>query len=311
MSDFATALACDAAEGVRQWLAYLSTERRAALLTVEAYGRDLGQFATFLVDHLGAPAAAADLAALKPPDFRAFLASRRAQGVQSRSLARQLAALRSFFRFAERRGLFRNPYSASLQTPKLPHSVPKPLSIAKALRLADGDGLAGTGIPQWVTARDRAVFLLLYAAGLRISEALGLTPRQAEADPLVVTGKGGKTRLVPQLAEVRDAIAHYRELCPFPLAPNAALFRGEKGGPLSPRIIQLAIERLRGALGLPDTATPHALRHSFATHLLGSGADLRVIQDLLGHASLSTTQIYTEVDRAHILSQYRKAHPLP
>jgi integrase/recombinase XerC len=164
-------------------------------------------------------------------------------------------------------------------------------------------------MPQWLAVRDRAVLTLLYACGLRISEAVGLTLLQSEADPLVITGKGGKTRIVPVLPQARTAIATYRSLCPFPLAPDQPMFRGQKGGPLNARNIQLLVERLRGALGLAQTATPHALRHSFATHLLGNGADLRVIQELLGHASLSTTQIYTEVDRSHLLAQYRKAHP--
>jgi integrase/recombinase XerC len=311
MPGFAITFAEDAADAARQWLAHLAGERRAATLTIEAYARDIGQFSAFLHDHLDGPASVADLASLTPPDFRAFLAQRRASGVESRSLARQLSAIRSFFRFAERLGLFRNPYATALQTPKLPHSVPKPLSVEAAARLVEGDTLAVPETPQWVQARNHAVLLLLYGAGLRISEALGLTVKGAEADPLVITGKGNKTRLVPQIAAARNAIARYRALCPFPLAPNGQLFRGEKGGVLSPRVIQLLVARLRGALSLPDTATPHALRHSFATHLLGDGADLRVIQDLLGHASLSTTQIYTEVDRAHILSQYNKAHPLP
>ena len=196
-----------------------------------------------------------------------------------------------------------------MQSPKLPHAVPKPLTIDAARRVAAADTLATGDTPKWVLARDQAVLTLLYACGLRISEALSLTPKQAEQQPLVITGKGNKTRIVPVLPAARAAIDTYRELCPFALAENQPMFRGVKGGPLNARNIQLLIERLRGALGLPDTATPHALRHSFATHLLSNGADLRVIQELLGHASLSTTQVYTEVNRAHLLEQYRKAHP--
>ncbi len=277
--------------------------------TLEAYARDLGQFALFLQDHLGGPAGITDLEAMTVSDFRAFLARRRSGGAQSRTIARQLSALRSFHRHAERSGQFRNAALAAVQSPKLPHAVPKPLSIAAAAEVSRGDALATGDTPQWLLARDQAVLTLLYACGLRISEALALTTSQANSDLLVITGKGNKTRIVPVIPAARQAIATYLSLCPFPLKPAEPMFRGVKGGPLNARNIQLLIERMRGALGLPDTATPHALRHSFATHLLGNGADLRVIQELLGHASLSTTQIYTEVNSAHLLAQYRKAHP--
>jgi integrase/recombinase XerC len=303
------AFAPDAAVAEQAWLGSLKSARRAAPLTLEAYARDMGQFALFLMDHLGAPASISDLESLSTSDFRAFLAKRRQAGAGSRTLARQLSAIRSFFAHAERNNFFRNPALSALQSPKLPHGVPKPLAADKALRVVDGGELADGETPQWVVARNRAVLMLLYGAGLRISEALSLTQRLAKSDPLVITGKGGKVRIVPLLGEAREAIETYLGLVPFAFKPDEPMFRGEKGGPLSPRIIQLLMERLRGALGLPDQATPHALRHSFATHLLGAGADLRVIQELLGHASLSTTQVYTEVNRAHILEQYRKAHP--
>lgn len=280
-----------------------------AALTLEAYARDLRQFAAFMADHLGGPAAISDLETLTVSDFRAFLARRRGQGAESRTLARQLSSLRSFYRFAERNNLFRNAAIVAIQSPKLPHSVPKPLSVEAAAKVVKGDALATDETPKWVLARDQAVLTLLYACGLRISEALSLTPKQALASPLSITGKGNKTRIVPILPAAQSAVAAYLDLCPYPLNDNQPMFRGVKGGPLNARNMQLLIERLRGALGLPDTATPHALRHSFATHLLGNGADLRVIQELLGHASLSSTQIYTEVDRAHLLQQYRKAHP--
>jgi integrase/recombinase XerC len=309
MPGFATDFAPDAAAVAGEWLAALKSLRRASPHTLEAYGRDIGQFACFLEDHLGSPATCNDLSRLQASDFRAFLASRRMGGAGSRSLARQLSAIRALYRFAERGGHFRNAALSVLQAPKLPHLVPKPLTVPAASRLAAGEGLGDGGQPAWVEARDHAVLLLLYACGLRISEALSLSPRQARCEPLVVIGKGNKARLVPVLPRVKEALARYLELCPFALDENQPLFRGERGGILSPRIIQYLIERLRGTLGLPDTATPHALRHSFASHLLGNGADLRVIQELLGHASLSTTQIYTEVDRAHLLAQYRKAHP--
>lgn len=309
MSDFATHLAPDALAAVQGWLAALKTERRMSAKTLEAYGRDMGQFAQFMAGHLGALPSNKDLAELTVSDFRAFLARRRIEGVESRTLARQLSSLRSFYRHAEKTGLFRNAALSALRSPKLPHAVPKPLSPEKARRLARADVLATDETPRWVLARDHAVLTLLYGCGLRISEALGLTTAQAEATTLTITGKGNKTRLVPLLPVARAAITLYRDLCPFALSPKEPMFRGQKGGPLNARNIQLLIARLRGALGLPETATPHALRHSFATHLLANGADLRVIQELLGHASLSTTQVYTEVNRAHLLEQYRKAHP--
>ncbi len=298
----------DAAEIAVAWLRSLKSERRMAAKTLEAYSRDLSQFGQFLKDHLGAPASVADLASLTVSDFRSFMARRRNSGVESRTLARQLSAIRSFFRFAERNGHFNNPALSALRSPKLAHSVPKPLNIAAARQVAAGDVLSTSETPKWVEARDRAVLTLLYACGLRISEAIGLTLAQSRSTPLVITGKGGKARIAPVLPRVREVLDAYLALCPFPLKPSEPMFRGLRGGPLNARNIQLLIERMRGVLNLPDTATPHALRHSFATHLLGNGADLRVIQELLGHASLSSTQIYTEVDRTHLLEQYRKAH---
>ena len=309
MSGYAFSFAPDAAAAAQAWLTALKSERRMSALTLEAYARDLGQFASFMSGHLGDSPSVADLETLTASDFRAFLARRRASGAESRTLARQLSSLRSFYRYAERNHLFRNAALSAIRSPKLPHAVPKPLSINAAGKLAQADQLASGDTPKWVLARDAAVLTLLYACGLRISEALSLTPKQAEGNVLTITGKGNKTRIVPLLLAASSAIAQYLELCPFAFASNQPMFRGVKGGPLNARNIQLLIERLRGALGLPETATPHALRHSFATHLLGNGADLRVIQELLGHASLSSTQIYTEVNRTHLLQQYRKAHP--
>jgi integrase/recombinase XerC len=254
----------------------------------------------------------AQLNALAARDVRAFLASRRAQGVGSRSLSRTLSALRMFFRFLERRGLGKNDAVRAVALPKLPHSVPKPLTAPKARALVESADIAAPDAPEWITARDTAVLALLYGSGLRISEALSLARKDAPTrgrDMLRVTGKGDKTRVVPVLPIVREAVERYLELCPIELGSDDKLFVGVRGGPLSPRIIQLVIARTRGALGLPNTATPHALRHSFATHLLGAGADLRAIQELLGHASLSTTQGYTEVDRDHLLKTYARAHP--
>ena len=309
MSDFATTLAPDALEAVQAWLGRLKTERRMSPATLEAYARDFGQFAGFMAEHLGEAPGNRALAELSTSDFRAFLARRRGQGAESRTLARQLSSLRSFYRHAEKAGLFRNAALSAIRSPKLPHAVPKPLSPEKAKRLVKADVLATEETPRWVQARDEAVLTLLYACGLRISEALSLTAAQVNQPVLTVTGKGNKTRIVPLLPVARAAVALYLDLCPFPLPPKEPMFRGVKGGPLNARNIQLLIARLRGALGLPETATPHALRHSFASHLLSHGADLRVIQELLGHASLSTTQVYTEVNRAHLLEQYRKAHP--
>jgi integrase/recombinase XerC len=300
-------LAPDAAKIALGWLAALKSERRMALKTLEAYAHDVSQFGGFLAEHLGGIADVAALTDLTASDFRSFMAKRRAAGIQSRSLVRQMSAIRSFFRHAERRGDFKCAALAVVRAPKIAHSVPRPLPEASARRVAAADVLENS--EAWVQARDTAVLTLLYGCGLRISEALGLTVKQAQTNPLVVIGKGGKTRIVPVVEVAREAIATYLRLCPLVLKPQEPLFRGVKGGPLSPRIIQLLMERMRGALNLPDTATPHALRHSFASHLLGNGADLRVIQDLLGHASLSSTQVYTEVNRTHLLEQYRKAYP--
>jgi integrase/recombinase XerC len=218
-----------------------------------------------------------------------------------------MSSLRSFFRFAEMRGHFHNKAYGAVRSPKLPHSIPRPLSIEMAEKVTADEDMA-SDVP-WIAARDKAVLTLLYACGLRISEALALTETHLRHNPMTIIGKGGKGRLVPLLPEAKTVVEQYISLCPFPIERDQPLFRGAKGGVLSPRIVQLSMQHLRSALNLPDTATPHAMRHSFASHLLGSGADLRVIQDLLGHASLSSTQIYTEVNREHLLEQYRKAFP--
>jgi integrase/recombinase XerC len=291
------------------WLAHLASARGLAGKTGEAYGRDLMQFLAFLHGELRRPAALADLAAVAPRTFRAFLSARRAGGVENRSVARQLSGLRSFFRWLEAEALLKNRAAMDVAMPKAAHSIPKPLTVEKAL--ASIEETEGADAP-WIAARDAAVLMLLYGSGLRISEALSLTVAGAPVgtrDVLRILGKGGKERLVPVLPLTQAAIVRYLALCPYPLEAEGRLFLGARGGALSPRIIQLLLERMRASLGLPDTATPHALRHSFATHLLAAGADLRQIQELLGHASLSTTQIYTEVDRARLLEVYDKAHP--
>jgi integrase/recombinase XerC len=309
-SENITSLAPEIAAELQRWLAFLAGERRLSPKTLEAYRRDAVQFLTFLTEHLGELPTLATLQKLAPRDIRAFLASRRANEVGSRSLMRNLAGIRSFARFLERDGKGRVDAFAAVRAPKIPKTLPKPVAAEAARQLADAGLRAGEERPPWVLARDAAVMALLYGSGLRISEALGLTRDAAEAsaDTLTVTGKGNKQRMVPVLPQVKQLIADYVASCPYDLA-TGPLFRGARGGPLSPRIIQLAMERLRGALGLGDTATPHALRHSFATHLLTRGGDLRAIQELLGHASLSTTQIYTQVDSERLLEAYRSAHP--
>jgi integrase/recombinase XerC len=300
----------DLAEARQRWLRHLSAERRVSPETVEAYDRDVGQFLRFLTGHLGGPPTIAALSEMRPADLRAFLARRRSDGIGARSLGRTLAGVRSLIRFLERRdGVNAAPYRA-VRAPKAGRGLPHPVAASAALRLVDpAESLAEE---DWIARRDAAVFTLLYGCGLRISEALGILRRDAPVGgtrTLRITGKGGKTRLVPLLPAVGEAVDGYVAACPFVLPPDEPLFRGAKGGPLSPRLIQLAMERLRGALGLADTATPHALRHAFATHLLGAGGDLRTIQELLGHASLSTTQIYTEVDAARLLDVWAKTHP--
>ncbi|WP_448028879.1 tyrosine recombinase XerC [Bradyrhizobium liaoningense] len=301
------------AQEMARWLSHLGAERRLSPKTLEAYGRDLRQCLDFLSNHWGERVTLARFAALEATDVRAFMAMRRADDIAGRSLMRALAGLRSFGRFLEREGKGKVGALSAIRAPKVAKSLPKPLPMASAKRLADADERAGEDRETWILARDAAVMALLYGSGLRISEALGLkrreVPRPGEGDVLVVTGKGNKTRMVPVLQNVLALIQEYVAMCPYPLPAEGPIFVGARGGPLSPRIIQLAMERLRGALGLPDSATPHALRHSFATHLLSRGGDLRAIQELLGHSSLSTTQVYTGIDSERLLEVYASAHP--
>ena len=279
--------------------------------TCEAYCRDVCQFLRFLSEHFGARVTLSRLAQLAPQDVRAFMAARRGDGIAGRSLMRSLAGVRSFARFLERNHKGKVGALAAVRAPKVARTLPKPLAINAAKRVADVELRAGEEREPWVLARDTAVLALLYGSGLRISEALSLrrTDLSSAGDVAVVTGKGGKSRMVPLLPQVLELINTYASLCPYALPADQPLFVGAKGGPLSPRIVQLVMARLRGVLGLPDSATPHALRHSFATHLLARGGDLRAIQELLGHASLSTTQIYTGVDTERLLEAYRSAHP--
>jgi len=296
-----------------RWLSHLRAERRLSPKTLEAYARDLRQCLDFLCAHWGARVTLARFSLLEASDVRAFMAMRRADDVSGRSLMRSLAGLRSFGRFLEREGKGKVGALSAIRAPKVGKTLPKPIQIAAAKRFADADERAGETRDPWIWARDAAVMGLLYGSGLRISEALGLkrrdVPLPGGGDVLVVTGKGNKTRMVPVLQNVLKLVQDYVAVCPHPLPPEGPIFVGARGGPLKARIIQLTMERLRGALGLPDSATPHALRHSFATHLLSRGGDLRAIQELLGHSSLSTTQIYTGIDAERLLEVYRSAHP--
>ncbi|MCR9238209.1 MAG: tyrosine recombinase XerC [Alphaproteobacteria bacterium] len=300
----------------RAWLSHLENGKRHTPKTIEAYERDSRQFLTFLSQHLGASAGVRHLRELRITDLRSFLASRRGSGSGARSLARSLAGIRSFFAFLRKQNIVDVTAANALTTPKQPKSLPRPVGASEASAMLEEALEPNVESEAWVGARDAAILSLLYGCGLRISEALGLSLKDVDAlqtGVMKVTGKGGKERLVPVLPAVIEAVSLYGSLCPFIIAyadnPEAPLFFGVRGKRLNPRIVQKAVEDLRMRLGLPSSATPHALRHAFATHLLAGGGDLRTIQELLGHASLSTTQIYTQVDTRHLLSVYTKAHP--
>jgi integrase/recombinase XerC len=297
------------------WRDWLKSERRLAGHTLVAYEHDVAAFLGFMTTYLGGPPTLAALGKLKPAEFRAWLAERAREGMARTSTARAFSSLRSFFRFLDKRGLCHNASIAAIQTPKLPRSIPRALSEDDMTELLDTP--PDQERDAWVDLRDTAVLLLLYGAGLRIGEALGLSKGTVDGllksgrDTLAITGKGNKTRLVPLLPQAVEALGAYRDACPFmkALGPGDAFFLGARGGPLDPAIVQKRVRELRHQLGLADSVTPHALRHSFATHLLGAGGDLRTIQELLGHASLSTTQRYTDVDAARLSAVYRAAHP--
>jgi integrase/recombinase XerC len=296
---------------VGQWYDQLSAERRASPHTLAAYVRDLGAFLDFMTFHLGGPPRLKDLAALKSGDFRAWLAHRTQSGLARSSTARALSVVRGFYRFLDREALAHNAAIGAVRSPRRTRAVPKALAVGEMSELLDSaaEPERDTTAP-WVVARDVAVLTLLYGCGLRISEALGLNRRdEPTGGSLIVDGKGGKQRQVPVLPIVIDAIDAYVAACPYTLKPDGPLFVGARGGRLNPRIVQGRMQTLRAQLGLPKEATPHALRHSFATHLLGAGGDLRAIQELLGHASLSTTQRYTDVDAERLLDVYSRAHP--
>ena len=294
-------------DSLSDWSAWLANERRFSGHTVNAYLRDIKFFLYFVADHIGASPTLSTLQNLQTVDFRAWLASRANNGLKKTTIARALSVVRGFFSWLERNSLGGNPAIKGLNAPKIPHGTPKPIMAKNAIHAVET--IKNETGYSWVSTRDAAILLLLYGAGLRISEALGILVKDAPiGNSLTILGKGNKERTVPILPVIQIAVRSYLKSCPHNLMPEEALFRGVRGGALSPRIIQKRMQVLREQLGLPDTATPHALRHSFATHLLSNGGDLRSIQKLLGHVSLSTTQIYTEVDEGHILQQYN-AHP--
>jgi integrase/recombinase XerC len=285
------------------WASHLARDRRRSPHTVRAYQATAERLTRFLSGHWGGAVDAAALAQTSAVDLRAYLAQRRGEGLGNASAARELSAVRGFLRFVGGDGA-----APRLKGPRVKKGVPRPISPDEAVALAED--VAEDAREAWIGARDWAVLMLLYGAGLRIGEAVGLTAKiMPLGATLSVTGKRDKTRIVPLLPQVRAAIEAYVALNPWPLKRDEPLFRGAKGGPLSPVLIRRAVQGARGRLGLGERTTPHALRHSFATHLLGRGADLRALQELLGHASLSSTQIYTQVDAAHLLDVYRNAHP--
>ena len=296
-------------EILADFTAYMQTERRMADKTIEAYQSDLAGFFGFLSAHMGEGPTVRGLGRLKARDVRAFLAQRRRDGLSDASIARLLSAIKALYRWLGRAHNVENAEIAYLQGPKRPQRLPRPVSVEAAKDLIE-EAATDPDAEAWINARDAAVLSLLYGAGLRISEALSLTGADFPApERLRILGKGNKVRIVPLIPAVRQAINAYAGICPYQLRSEDQLFRGAKGGPLNPRLIQGLVQKLRGVLGLPDTATPHALRHAFATHLLAAGADLRAIQTLLGHASLSTTQVYTGVDASRLRDVHMSAHP--
>lgn len=285
------------------WRDHLAQNRRRSVHTVRAYVATAHRLVDFLTEHWAVPVTADRLAHLTTADLRAFLAFRRSDGLTNASAARELSVVRGFLAFATD-----GTAMTTIKGPRVKKGVPRPISPAEAVALAED--VAESAAQPWIAARDWAVLLLLYGAGLRIGEAVGLTGAILPlGEVMAVTGKRAKTRMVPLLPQVRAAIEAYARLNPWPMNRTDILFRGAKGGPLSPAIIRRSVQAARGRLGLGERTTPHALRHSFATHLLGRGADLRSLQELLGHASLSSTQIYTQVDAAHLMDVYRNAHP--
>jgi len=297
-----------ARDALQTWLEGQSALNGASENTLDAYRRDVLDFLAFITEHKGDPQGLRALERVTVTDMRAWMAHTRGTGIAARSLARKLSSVKSFFRWLGERQGFDPSAVLSTRSPKFHRKLPRPLEESAARDMIDTVQLQSS--KDWVSARDMAVVTLLYGCGLRISEALSLEGRDMPlGDSLRITGKGGKERIVPVIGAARQAVERYVSLCPFPIEPAQPLFRGVRGGRLNPRQIQLAMEKARMQLGLPASATPHAMRHSFATHLLNAGGDLRAIQELLGHASLSTTQAYTAVDLDRLLDVYEKTHP--
>ncbi|MBA83792.1 tyrosine recombinase XerC [Thalassobius sp. S69A] len=297
-----------ARDALQTWLEGMRALNGSSDNTLEAYRRDVTDFLAFITEHKGAPQGLKALENVTVSDMRAWMAQTRGTGIAPRSLARKLSSVKSFFRWLAEREGFDPSAVLSTRSPKFHRKLPRPLDVDAARAMIDTVELQSG--KDWVSARDTAVVTLLYGCGLRISEALSLTGRDLPlAASLRILGKGGKERIVPLIAPARHAVERYTHLCPFPIQDDQPVFRGERGGKLSSRQIQLVMERARMQLGLPASATPHAMRHSFATHLLNAGGDLRAIQELLGHASLSTTQAYTAVDLDRLMDVYQKNHP--
>lgn len=295
-------------DALARWVDHLRGVNGAAAHTLTAYTRDVTRFLRFLHQHFGGSVGVAAVTGLATTDLRAWMAAERERGLAAQSLARSLSAVKNFIGWLAERDAADATAVLSARGPKFRRKLPRPLSEQAAAQVLDVVGAQGQ--EPWIAARDVAVVTVLYGCGLRISEALGLTGADAALPRVLrITGKGGKERLVPVIPAAREAVARYADLCPYDLTPDAPLFRGTRGGPLNPRLVQKGMERTRMQLGLPASATPHALRHSFATHLLSAGGDLRAIQELLGHASLSTTQGYTAVDTARLMEVYLSAHP--
>lgn len=295
-------------DALQGWLATAGALKGASENTIDAYGRDVGEFLAFMTDHHGQSQGLRALARITVADMRSWMAFARGRGVGARTLARKLSAVKSFYRWLSDREGFEPTAVLSTRSPRFQRKLPRPLAADAAGDVIDA--AEGQSVTPWIAARDQAVMTLLYGCGLRISEALGLNGADLPlGNALRIRGKGGKERIVPVIAPARAAVARYLDLCPYDAEPDGPVFRGARGGRLGPRVVQKMMERVRLQLGLPASATPHALRHSFATHLLNAGGDLRAIQELLGHASLSTTQAYTAVDTARLMEVYRAAHP--
>jgi len=300
-------ISAGAVELLERWIVHLSSVRGRSPKTVEAYQRDVAGYLGFMGRHVGGPMGVAALGRIGITEIRAWMAARRGDGISARSLARELSAVRGFYHWLDHAHGVSCPAIHAVRTPKVMPGLPRPVAAPDARRVIEA---SGHHEEPWIAARDVAALTLLWGAGLRIGEALGLRQKDAPLpEVLRITGKGGKEREVPVLPAAREAVEDYRALCPWQMGPDEALFLGARGGPLSPRTLQKAMASARHALGLPSSATPHALRHSFATHLMQAGGDLRAIQQLLGHASLSTTQVYTAVEQAHLLEVYERAHP--